>query len=96
MYLTHLDFPVNYIMAAVIQIDKGMCVYILVRHAAVILLLPWFCREHKTGIPFVHFVHLYSINICYIVCGSTSLKSLVTLICDSADLEVLVMGSTLV
>ena len=33
------------------------------RHSVVISLLPWFCREHKTGIPFAHILYT-SVTSC--------------------------------
>ena len=57
---------VIYLVFVVIQIYLGIYVYILVRHSLVILLLPWFCREHKTGVPFVHcyFILYTSVTSC--------------------------------
>ena len=43
--------------------------YIVMRHSVVVLLLPWFCKEHKTGIPFVHcyFILYKSVTLCVVV-----------------------------
>ena len=35
--------------------EQGFGVYILRRHFVVISLLPQFCREHKTGMPLIHY-----------------------------------------
>ena len=52
-----------------IQVDLGMCECILTRHSVVILLLSWFCRDHKTGIPFVHcyFILYTPVTSCVVV-----------------------------
>ena len=51
-----------------------------VRHSVAVLLLPWFYREQMTGIPFIHchFIPLLHL-LHWLVCGSTSLGTLVTL-----------------
>ena len=46
-----------------IWMDLSICVYILTRHSVVISLLPWFCRDHKTGKPFVHCYFI--LYMCY-------------------------------